>query len=162
MVEPGFVVFKYQHGDPLVRSWVVWVVFWSLLALFAASIFVLGPFGIVLTLVGAGLIASKWPKRQINLGPRYLVCGNTLAYYKNVQRMAMRPGHLVLFWGNNQSFKLEQQRFPTNARKQHKISANKAQKFAKVSYRIIERVLAESPKVELVGIDRKTKQWASP
>ena len=162
MVEPGFVVFKYQHPDPLVKSWVVWVAFWSLLLLFAAAIFFTGPFGIVLTVIGAIVIGKKWPKRQINLGPRYFVCGDTVAYYKNVQRMAMRPGHLVLFWGDKQSFKLEQQRFPTNARKQQKISANKAQKFAKVSYRIIDRVLAESPKVELVGIDRKTRQWESP
>ena len=161
MIEPSFATFKYQHEDKLVRSWSVWAIFWVLLALVALSLFVLGPFGIMLGIVLAIFFAKKWPKRQISLGTRYFVCGHTLAYYKNVQRMTYRPGLLTLFWGNNQFFKLEEKRFPTNARKQHKITANKAAKFKKVSAKLIERVIAESPNVELVGITRKGKVEAT-
>ena len=42
--------------------------------------------------------------------------------------------------------------FPTNARKSHKIAANKAAKFSKVSQKLIERVRHASPSVELSGV----------
>ncbi len=155
MTDPSIVVYKYQHSDPLVASWVVWAVFWVLLALIAASLFFLGPLGVVLGVIGVIFVFKKWPRREISLGLRYVICGNTIAYYKNVKRMALRPGHLTLFWGSKDSFKLEEKRFPSNARKAHKITANKAAKFQKVADKLIQRVLAESPHVELVGIERK-------
>ena len=160
--DPGFAVFKYKHDAPLVSSWVVWALFWALFAVVGLVFFFLGPVGFVVGVVVVIVLFQLAPKRQISLGPRFVVCGDRVAYYKNVRRMVLRPGHLTLFWGNKQTLVVEQERFPTNARKSHKISANKAQKFAKVSYKIIDRVLAESPSVETVGIDRKTKQWESP
>ena len=155
MIEPSFAVFKYKHDDPVVRSGIVWAGWWALAVLTALFFFVLGPFAIIPCGIAIAFMVKKWPRKQLFLGTRYLVCGNTVAYYKNIERMSLRPGHLVLFWGNKQSFKLEETRFPTNARKPHKIKANKEAKFKKVSDKIIERVLAESPRVELNGINRK-------
>jgi hypothetical protein len=155
VTDPSFVVYKYKHPDPVTGNWVVWAIFWMFLALFAASIFVLGPAGILVAIVGAFVTFKKWPRRELALGLRYFVCGNTIAYYKNVKRLALKPGNLSVFWGKNDSFKLEQKRFPTAARKAHKITANQAAKFTKASSKIIQRVLAESPNVQLVGIDRK-------
>lgn len=154
MTEPSFVVFKYQHADPLVTGGAVWATWWALLALLAVSVYFLGPVGIVPVVIVAIVVGMRWPKRCISLGARFLVCGHTLAYYKNIRKVVLRPGHLTLHWGNKGLFKLEQVRFPTNARKTHKIEKNKADKFQKVSRKIIQRVLAESPSVELVGIDR--------
>ena len=154
MVEPSFAVFKYQHEDPMVRSTTVWAAWWTVAVLVLVSLFFLGPVGVGAGVVAVFILFAKWPKRQISLGARYFVCGHTVAYYKNVKRMVLRPGHLTLFWGDKQFFKLEEKRFPTNARKQHKITLNKALKFQKVSQKIIERVIAESPGVELAGISR--------
>lgn len=162
MTDPSFVVFKYQHADPVAGNWVVWTLFWVFLALFAASMFLLGPVGIVLGIVGAIVAFRTWPKREIRLGLRYFVCGNTIAYYKNVKRIALRPGNLTLFWGSKDSFKLEEKRFPSNARKAHKITANKAAKFQKVADKLIQRVLAEAPNVELAGIDRDQRKAEAP
>lgn len=159
--EPSLAVFKYQHEDKLVSSWVVWAFFWLLIAFVPVLFYFLGPVAVVPGVIVVVLAFKLWPKRQISLGPRFVVCGNTVAYYKNVKRMALRPGNLTLFWGDNQFFKLEEKRFPTNARKQHKITANKAAKFQKVSAKIIERVIAESPGVELVGIDRHARAKAT-
>lgn len=159
--EPSFVEFKYRHADPVVAGWVVWAVFWSLLAILAASLYIMGPPGVVPAIAGAALAMKLWPRRRISLGSRYFVCGDTVAYYKNVRKMALRPGNLTLFWGNRHSFKLEEARFPTNARKAHKISANKAAKFNKVAGKIIDRVMSESPHVELVGIDRTASRGAA-
>lgn len=122
MTDPSFVVFKYQHADPVIGSGIVWAAFWVFQSLFAASMFLLGPVGIVLGIVAAIVAFNRWPRRVICLGLRYFVCGNTIAYYRNVKRMALRPGQLTLFWGGRDSFRLEEKRFPSNARKAHKIS----------------------------------------
>lgn len=156
MTDPGFAVFKYKHDDPLVSSGIVWAVFWSGIALLCVTFLFLGPVALVVAAVLALVVFKVAPKRQISLGPRFVVCGNRVAYYKNVRRMVLRPGHLTLSWEDG-ALVVEQSRFPTNARKQHKISANKAAKFQKVSSKIIERVIAESPGVELTGITRKGK-----
>ena len=150
------MVFKYQHADPVSAGW-VWLAWWTILALVAASTFFLGPLGVVLTIVVVILMIKRVRRRSIYLGDRYFVCGNTIAYYRNIKRMELRPGHLSLHWGEKGTFRLEQDRFPTNARKAEKIAKNKAAKFEKVSQRIVRKVLVDSPSVELAGIQRDGK-----
>ena len=154
---PSFAAFKYDHPDPHVPRIAVpgfWFVF-ILLGMASYSFF--GEAGIVPVVILGFLVSWKWPRKQIYLGRRYVVCGRTIVYYRNVRKMALRPGVLTLQWGDKQSFTLEETRFPTNARKDHKIKANKAAKFRKVSGKIIEHVLAEAPAVELAGIQRTAR-----
>ena len=151
MTDPGFAMFKYQHTDPVARGGKVWLAWGAMFALLALSIPFLGVISIILMVVAAIFLRKRWPGRAIYLGPRFMVCGNTIAYYKNVRRMALRPGELTIFWGADDSFRLEEKRFPTGARKEHKIKANKAAKFGKVAAKIIERVQIEVPGVKLEG-----------
>jgi hypothetical protein len=151
MTDPNFAMFQYQHSDRVVRSGKVWLAWGAIVALLAASILFLGVIGIILTIIVAVFLGKRFPRRAIYLGPRFMVCGNTIAYYKNVRRMALKPGELTIFWGEEDSFRLEEKRFPTGARKQHKIKANKAAKFGKVAAKIIERVQIEVPGVKLDG-----------
>jgi hypothetical protein len=155
MATPNVAVFKYQHSDHLV-SWKVKAAFWlGILALVPLGIFLAGPPGFMLAIAGLFLAGFLWPKRRISVGTRYLVCGNTVLYYANIRRMELHHGnYLILHSGKDSVFRLERDRFPTNARKTDKISKNKAIKFEKVSGRIIERVLHAAPTVELKGINR--------
>jgi len=157
MATPDLTIFKYQHSDRVVPSGVGWLAFLAFLAVLAISIYFLGPGGIIVTVIGAIVSGFAWPKRRLCVGMRYLICGNTVVYYANIRKMVLTHGkgdELVLHWGTNGTFKLERERFPTNARKAPKIEKNKTAKFEKVSNGIIRRVLLAAPAVELVGIDR--------
>ena len=157
MATPDLTIFKYQHADRVVSPGVAWAAFLAFLALAALGIFLLGPPGIALIVVGVLVFGFAWPKRRLCVGMRYLICGNTVVYYGNVRKMVLTHGkgnELALHWGKNSVFTLERERFPTNARKAEKIQKNKAAKFDKVSNGIIRRVLLAAPTVELVGIDR--------
>ncbi|APV51685.1 hypothetical protein BWI17_19500 [Betaproteobacteria bacterium GR16-43] len=155
MATPNVAVFKYQHSDRLVSSKVKWAFGLGFLVFLALAIYVFGPPGIMLAFIGGFVAAFLWPKRRISLGMRYLVCGNTVVYYANVRRMELHPGnYLVLQSGKDGVFRLERERFPTNARKAAKIEMNKTIKFDKVSRRIIDRVLQAAPTVQLKGLTR--------
>ena len=91
--------------------------------------------------------------RQLQLGPRYLLCGNSIVYYANVNRLTLSGanGTLRLQSQNGKSFVLERDKFPTGARKADKIKKNKAAKFDKVSSKIIEKVKKAAPRVDMIG-----------
>jgi len=106
----------------------------------------------------AGLLALAVPllirfavPRQIAIGPRYLLCGNDIVYFGNIDRVVLDEarGRMTLQAGERPCFVLEREKFPTNARKTDKIAANKAAKFAKVSGKLLERVRHASPAVEV-------------
>lgn len=150
--------FKYDHseGNPWgPANWLAGLVFVAAVAGCFAVVLPLGFIAlVVLTLIWAHLL----PKREIRLGVRYAIVGNTIVYFRNVRKMELKAGHeLTLHWGKDRSLKIEQSRFPTNARKQEKIAKNKAAKFEKVSGKIIDRVLRTAPTVELTGIDRQAR-----
>ena len=155
MATPNLSVFKYDHDDRLVTPLGALGRILVYLAVVALFIYVLAPFGLILIVVGIVVLIATWPKRRLCLGTRYLLCGNTVVYYADVRKMVLRSGQaLVLQCGAGDTFTLEWDRFPTNARKDAKITKNKAAKFEKVSSSIIRRVLLAAPEVECLGIDR--------
>ncbi len=106
---------------------------------------------------GAAAGTSSPPARYLQLGPRYLLCGYTIADYGNVRRMALS----LLAWHASNSFwrrggpgtrGSSATKFPTNARKPDKITRNKATKFEKVSARIVEHVRKAAPATPLEDV----------
>lgn len=152
MEETQFAVFKYDHASKgcLSPKRLKFIKLSAALALVAAVLFF--PFGLIALVLpfGAWLSAPK----QLSLGPRYLICGNEIVYYGNVDKLMLDSGsgQLRLFMAGNRSFTIEQAKFPTNARKAHKVAANKAAKFRKVSEKIIDKVRRASPAAELIGV----------
>ena len=153
MTPTEFASFKYSHTDPTIRSPKrLWFTYVSLAVAVAVIGFTGAVPGVALLLVP--LVAWFSAPRQLQLGPRYLLCGNAILYYGNVKRLALSPaqGKLRLECVNGKSFVLERDKFPTGARKAAKISKNKAAKFDKVSAKIIDKVRAASAHVELSGV----------
>jgi hypothetical protein len=108
------------------------------------------PVGAVLWLVP--VVARLSAARYLQIGPRYLLCGDTILYYGNVQRMvlAKAEGRLTLYGaGKGKPLVIERSKFPTNARKPDKIAKNKDTKFENVSARIVGHVLQAAPGTRL-------------
>lgn len=151
MAAPNLAVFKYKHRDPVMPAWAA-IGLWLGIAAIVGFLFrATGEFAFFALIAFVIVVIARWPQRRLVLAPRYFVCGNTLVYYANVRRIVLRPGDsMSIAWGDNRHFKLERDRFPTGARKTHKIAANKLAKFNKVSGKIIDRVKVFAPGVELV------------
>ncbi len=148
---PQLTVFKYKHGDSVPLSP-------KRKLLFIVSL-MLAPF-IVYFAFPPGLIAAAIPfvvffgrSGTLELGPRYLICGDTILYYANVTQLTLQEaeGRLSLQTASGKPFVIERGKFPTNARKKPKIAANQAAKFAKVSARIVEKVRRTSPANSAAG-----------
>lgn len=147
----AFAVFKYKHGSrtrvsPARRKWIVG----TAIAAALASI-VLFPVGAAFFLLPLAIWLTV--PRQLALGPRYLVCGEVIVYYGNVDQVVIdrQAGKLTLVSAGNRRFAIERERFPTNARKTAKIAANKEAKFAKVAEKLIAKIRHASPAVEVSG-----------
>ena len=155
---PKLGTFKYDTRDRIPWSLATWLWCLFFVVLCVAS-FAIKPPLVIGALIVTVIFWGLWlPKRQIRLGGRYAIVGNTIVYFRNVRKMEFKAGHdLTLHWGKDRSLRIEQSRFPTGARKQEKIAKNKAAKFEKVAGKIIDRVLHASPTVELAGIDRKAR-----
>ncbi len=108
---------------------------------------------LLLVAVGLGLLFLR-PSKQIQLGQRFLVCGQALIYYANITRLVLSEGQgrLTLQSVNGQTLVIERTHFPTNARKSEKIRINQTAKFNRIAGKIIERVRRASPSAELVGV----------
>jgi hypothetical protein len=149
-----FSAFKYRHKSKAVVSPARWrfIKVAAVIALIMLFIFI--PIALFAGVVA--LLAYLSAPRMLYVGPRYLICGETILYFNNVIRLELEPedGTLKLVTANRESFLLEREAFPTNARKAGKIAANKAAKFSKASTRLIAKVMQAVPEVELVGIER--------
>lgn len=152
MAAPTFALFKYPHGgrpltSPARRRFTYASATMALLATVLAF-----PAGALLWVLP--LLARLTAGRYLQLGPRYLLCGDSIVYYGNVQRLVLSrsSGTLELFGADGPVLRLERDKFPTNARKADKITRNKATKFEKVSARIIERVLQAAPGTPLEDV----------
>ena len=145
-----FAQFKYPHGGrPLIGPVRRGVMYGGAVLALLATVLAF-PVGAALWLVP--LVARLSAARYLQIGPRYLLCGDTILYYANVQRMvlARAQGRLSLYGTDkNQPLVIERSEFPTNARKPDKIAKNKDAKFDKVSARIIESVLKAAPGTRL-------------
>lgn len=154
-----FSTFKYQHSDAVHRGTLRKVVAIVFLALSGWSFFYASnhisdgfiPVAII-TLFISLVIYSAVP-RNMMLGPRYLLCGQTIIYYANVVRIILHRngGTMELHTAKGKAFILERDKFPTGARREPKITKNKTDKFNKVSSKIIEKVQQVQPNVEKIG-----------
>ncbi len=152
MTPSEFATFKYQHSEGTHRSKPRVVVTAACLAGAAlSSALSIFPLGIVLLVIAA--IAWFSSPRQLLLGPRYLLCGNSIVYFGNVKQMDLSAaqGKLRLECKNGAAFVLERDKFPTSARKANKIAKNKAAKFDKVSSKIMEKVRAATANAVRAG-----------
>lgn len=154
MTPTEFAQFKYQHADAAARSTArLWFVGISLaIALVLLSMRSV-PLPVALFAMAVPAVAWFSGSRHLLLGPRYLLCGKSIIYYANVQRLTLSrsAGTLQVQSRNGQRFVLERDKFPTGARKADKIKKNKAAKFDKVADKIIEKVRKASSGAELIG-----------
>ena len=154
MTPTEFASFKYQHTDPASlrpkRRWFVGISL-ALALLVILTGWVAFPGSLALLLFPVVALAAR--SRQLQLGPRYLLCGNSIVYYANVNRLTLSGanGTLRLQSQNGKSFVLERDKFPTGARKADKIAKNKAAKFDKVSAKIIEKVRKANGDADVSG-----------
>ncbi|MBK7001168.1 MAG: hypothetical protein IPH35_14715 [Rhodoferax sp.] len=166
MTPTVFATFRYQHADRpalgVQRLWFIRICLVLALALLAAeyllTLVLLAPeyhiTGIVLALVAALAWLSAPRTRTLQLGPRYLLCGQQIIYYGNVKGVVLSraKGALRVQANNGQVLVLERDKFPTNARKADKIERNKADKFDKVAEKIIDKVRQTAPHAKVTEL----------
>ena len=147
-----FSAFKYLHKGPFevspIRLRITKVT--AVLALIAAIVYF--PVGLAAFFL-PWIVYYSAPK-MLFIGPRYLICGDVILYFSNVVKMELDAanGTLEMATAGKNTFVLDRNNFPTNARKKAKVAANRAAKFSKASGRLIDKVLKASPDVELHGI----------
>lgn len=143
-------VFKYKNKDKLTFSTKQKIIIFILILISLLFIFKFLVIGIILSVISLIYIGISYPQRTIKVDSRYLICGKTIVYYKNINRIVLNKhlGVLLLYSGDNLIFKLEKELFPTNARKPDKIINNKNKKFEKVSDKIINKIIKTSPDVK--------------
>lgn len=147
-----FAVIQYDHGEQegMSRTRRIW--FAAALLLAFVLLFVALPLGIIL---GIAALLSLRASRHLFLGPRYLICGQRILYYANIERVAVDAigGRIILQSSAGQDLILEQEKFQTKARKPGKIAANKAARFKKVAQKIATHVRRASPNAQLAGVE---------
>lgn len=136
----AFARFKYKHADAVELTPARRRAFWIALpvALLVALVF----FPLGLGALAVPLLLRFGVQRELLIGPRYLVCGSSIVYYGNVDRVEIdrAAGRLTLMSEGGKRLVLERERFPTNARKRDKIAANQAAKFNKVADKLADKV----------------------
>lgn len=144
------LIFKYKNKDKLTFTKNQKIIIFFLMLFSFLYLFISLKIGIILAIISQIYIGLSYPKRTIKLNSRYLICGKTIIYYKNITKIILNKnlGLLLLYSGDNLVFKLEKELFPTNARKPDKIINNKNKKFEKVSDKIINKIIKTSPDVK--------------
>jgi hypothetical protein len=101
------------------------------------------PVGIVVCLVRAGM------RKTLIIAPRYLIVGEGIIYYNTVAKAQVdrQRQTLTLVTERGKRLVIEAERFPTNARKDFKIKANKTAKFDKAVEKILSRLSGVTPEV---------------
>jgi hypothetical protein len=101
------------------------------------------PVGIAVCLVRAGM------RKTLIIAPRYLIVGEGIIYYNTVAKAQLDRHRQVLTLISERGKRLviEAERFPTNARKDFKIKANKTAKFDKAVEKILSRLSGVTPEV---------------
>jgi hypothetical protein len=153
-----FSAFKYQHdGQGSLSTMRRWFIRITLGGAVLSTLF-FSPFGCLLFLLP--LMAYLTRPKLLYIGPRYLICGETIVYFGNINAVTLdaAAGQLCLSPANARRFMLERDKFPTSARKAHKVKVNQAAKFDKVTAKLIQKVLKASPMVELSGIPDAARQ----
>lgn len=155
MTPTVFATFRYQHAyRPTLGAQRLWFIRISLALALAFALLAARYHSIGIVLALMALIAWLSAPRTLQLGPRYLLCGQQIVYYGNVESVALSrvAGTLRVYAHNGQVFVLERDKFPTNARKAEKIRINKAAKFDKVVEKIIDKVRQTAPHAEVTEL----------
>lgn len=150
METKGPAAFKYKvEGSSNVLVWVLLIT--SLIVSFIATAnlgpwWLLGlllPLGIAIHLVREGL------RKTLIIAPRYLIVGDGIIYYSSVAKAQLDRKRQVLTLISEKGKRLiiEAERFPTNARKDFKIKANKTAKFDKACEKILARLSGVPPEI---------------
>ena len=149
MTPPRLDSWKYQYAGPgAQKRWQKPLA----LGLLLASMLTYQHFPVPFFLLIAALLAALLTQKRLLLGARYLICGNRIVYFANIQRVDRDDpgGRLTLSSPSGEFFCLERSKFPTNARKPEKIRRNREAKFAKVAERIVLNVRAANPTAEII------------
>jgi hypothetical protein len=149
-----FAVIKYDHGERVGLSTAR--KFWlAVIGVLALGLLVAFPHFFPLLLpLGLAAVMIAQPPKELYVGPRYIICGNKILYYANIQKVILEHdvGQLTLESSTGQVLMLDQYRFQSNARKLDKIAAHKEARFNKVARKIVDRVQRASPDAELKGV----------
>jgi hypothetical protein len=152
-MNPQLSTYRYDHSGPRYRSRSRWVTI-GVLLLLGLGVFVLAPalFPLGMVIWGVALMVYGTAPKFLRLGPRYLLCGKQIVYHANVKRItfAKSEGRLQLHGMNGEHFVLERDKFPTDARREPKISQKKAAKFETLSSKIIFNIQRAQPYVERI------------
>lgn len=152
METKGPAAFKYQvAGSSPVGLVVVLIVSLFVISIGAANVstwMLLGsvvPLGIGIHLIRLGT------RKALLIAPRYLIVGEQIVYYATVAKAVVdrQRQTLTLVSDKGKRLVIEAERFPTNARKDFKIKANKTAKFDKVVAKILPRLSGVTP--EFIG-----------
>ncbi|HIJ80899.1 MAG TPA: hypothetical protein HPP76_04240 [Desulfuromonadales bacterium] len=104
------------------------------------------PIGIVIQIKRGGY------SKPLVIGSRYLILGERIVYYRTITqaRLDKEKQTLTITPHHGQPFVIAAEKFPTGARKDFKIKANRTAKFDKVSGRILERLNEASPEIVIL------------
>ncbi|GEM_PF-1387180 len=150
METKGPAAFKYkQEGGSNVLVWVVLIT--SLIVSFIATAN-LGPWwllGLLLPLGIAIYLIREGMRKTLIIAPRYLIVGDGIIYYSTVAKAQLdrRKQVLTLISEKGRRLTIEAEKFPTNARKDFKIKANKTAKFDKVCEKVLGRLSGVTPDI---------------
>lgn len=101
------------------------------------------PLGITIYLIREGM------RKTLIIAPRYLIVGDGIIYYNSVAKAQLdrKRQVLTLFSEKGKRMTVEAEKFPTNARKDFKIKANKTAKFDKACEKILARLSGVTPDI---------------
>ena len=101
------------------------------------------PVGIAIYLIREGM------RKTLIIAPRYLIVGDGIIYYSSVAKAQLdrKRQVLTLFSEKGKRMTVEAEKFPTNARKEFKIKANKTAKFDKACEKILARLSGVTPDI---------------
>jgi hypothetical protein len=147
----AFTRFAYQHDDGVNHS-PQRILFVGASALGAIAVMGLLSVAIGAVLLGIPLLVWLATPRQLLMGSRYLLCGNTIVYFGNVKRMTLSPalGKLRLECTSGTAFVLERRRFPRSTRMAESLLKKPTTRFEELSAKIIEHVHAASANAVLI------------
>ena len=105
--------------------------------------------GLLLPVVITIYLVREGLRKSLIIAPRYLIVGDGIIYYSNVAKAQLDRKRQVLTLTSEKGKRLaiEAEKFPTNARKDFKIKANKTAKFDKACEKILARLSGVTPDI---------------
>lgn len=150
MAAKEFAEYKYNAGVASGKTF-KYVLIWLLaIGVFVLCIALVMPVLLALLIVPVVLgvfNARSASPNSILIGGRYLVVGNDVVYYNNIDKAHIDKKNRVftIKTGLGKTVEIKAENFPTDARKPDKIANNKAGKFDKVAEKIALRMQDVKP-----------------